>query len=312
MVRIGIIGSDWHLAHLSNLLRDIEEFELTGWINDGYNNESLPLFNGLVTYPSLDALFQNVDAIAVNSCTPDSISIIIKSLKHFKHVLLMDAQSLTYTDYNTILKIAEESDVTFYPEFGCFMPESIENFTDCLNDIQYIDINQTFSLNEGICVDGRLSLALLRNVNFITSFLRANVKKINANGWGFSEPGAGMLNSKIDFDNGASANMLLVNSIKPRQVQAVLYGKSETISINAIDNIFRISRESLLRGLLGCTEKIYSADCSLKNDLRLFLLAMQQSHYGLRSIENKHKSIRITHLIQEKINQFASISIFYS
>jgi len=312
MIKFGIIGSDRHLHQLAHLVKNTAEFELTGWYDDNFEKGNTIDFPGLITYPSIDALFRYVDAVAISCKSDNPVYIVCKCLKHFKHVFLTDAQCLKYHDYNYILKIAEESNVKFYPEFGSFIPDKIENLIPNVKDVQFIDINHTFSLNEGICVDGRLSLALLRDINFITNFLKANVKKINANGWGFCEPGAGMLNAKIDFDNGASANLLLVNSIKPRQIQTVLYGKSEIVRINSIDNIFQISHESLTNWQVGCFEKIYAADSFLQYELNLFISYIQNKPQGLCLVDNKCKSIKTTHLIHEKIDHIASSTIFYS
>lgn len=312
MVKIGIIGSGSQLNHLTNLLRNSDDFELIGCFDDNYANFDPSISEKLLTFSSLETFLKQVDSVVIGCNSEGCVSKVCQCLKRGRHVFLIDSQYLNYGDYTSILKIAEESNVRFFPEFGSFVPENIENLIDGLADVQFVDVNQTFSPSEGICVDGRLSLALLRNITFIGSFIKANIKRINANGWGFCEPGAGMLNAKIDFDNGASANLLLTNSVNPRQTQVVLYGRSETSRISVVDNIFKVTRESLSKGHLGSYEKIYSADSTLKYELKLFLFAIQQNRIGLNAIEIRHKSIRSTYLIHEKINHIASINIFYS
>ncbi|HEY4789317.1 MAG TPA: hypothetical protein VIH57_24875 [Bacteroidales bacterium] len=314
MIKIGIIGSDGHIQHLADLIKKNEDFELTGWYNDRCKDLEDAIFpDNFIEYPTLEALFRYVDSVVVNLKTVSDPTIITKCLKYFKHVFLTDAQYLKYDDFGYFEKIADESNVKFYPEFGRLTSESIDSFLFGLKDLLYIDINHTFSPNEGICSGGKLSLALLRDIDFLTNLIHANVKKVFANGWGFCEPGAGMMNARIDFDNASSANLLLINSIKPRQVHTVLYGKSMVTTIYAIDNIIKINQESLSSGMMiNCFETIIPADNSLKQELILFASAIQQKNFGLRSIENKYKSIRIAHLIHEKINHFASINIFYS
>ena len=301
------------MFHLAGLVKNIRDLEITGWYNEGYESfeEFLPP-DDVIVYPTLDALFRYVDAVVVSHKNMTDVSSIIKCLKHFKHVFLTDAHCLKYDDFVYLEKIAEESNVIFYPEFGSITSENVPGLLENLKDLQYIDINHTFSPNEGICVNGRLSLALLRDLHFITDLVQANVKKVNAHGWGFCEPGAGMMNARIDFDNASSANLLLANSIKPRQLQVVLYGKSTITRISAIDNIFKINQESLSMGQINDFEKILPADSGLKTELKLFVSSIQQMASGFRSVENKYKSIRIAHLVHEKINHFASLNIFYS
>lgn len=311
MTKIGIIGSGEPLVRLAELINTTNGFKLTGW-SDGDHRSDISFPKNVVLYPTLEALLRYVDSIVINHNNFEDISIISKCLKNFKHVFLIEAQNLKYDDFIYLEKIAEESNVRLYLEFGSLGFGILNDLHDTLKDFQYIDITHTFAPNEGICVGGRLSLALLRDLNFLTNLVSANVKKINANGWGFCEPGAGMLNVKIDFDNGTSANLLLVNSIKPRQIQAVLYGKSEIKRIIDSDNLIKVSKESLSHGQLDGFERIVSSEVLIKRELEMFLSAIQQKITGLRSIENKYKSIRMTHLIHEKVNYLASINVFYS
>ena len=312
MIKIGIIGWDKHLQHLTNLVKGMEGFLLTGWMNDSSENNEDPDSSELMAFHSFEAFHRCVDAVAITYKSDETFETICLCLKYFKHVFLLNAQRLKYKDFIYLHKISEESNVRFYPEFGSLIPDANDVPIEGLMGIQFVDLNQTFSPNEGICVDGRLSLALLRDVFFLTSLIGANVKKITANGWGFSELGAGMLNAKIDFDNGTSVNILLANSVKPRQTEIVIYGRCETLRISSIDNITKISRESLTKGQIDCHEKIFPKDSSLRYDLNNFFSSIHNIDSGLRFLEHKYQSFRMTHLIQEKINHFASINIFYS
>jgi hypothetical protein len=311
MTKIGIIGSSMPLIHLADLINVTDGLELTGRY-EGDNKSDAHFPKNAVLYPTLEALFRYVDSVVINHNDFKDISTVCKCLKHFKHVFLTEAQNLKYDDFIYLEKIAEESNVRLYLEFGGIAMRIPDEFPDNFKDTQYVDINHTFAPNEGICVGDRLSIALLHDLNFLTNLVSANVKKINANGWGFCEPGAGMLNVKVDFDNGTYANLLLVNSVKPREIKATLYGKSEIARISVSDNLFKLTSESLSHGQLSRFEKAVSQDNLLRHELELFLSAIQLKPLGLRSLENKYKSIRMTYLIHEKVNHFASINVFYS
>jgi len=67
MTKIGIIGSDKYLFQLADLFRGIDGFELTGWFNDNYNDSAeISLPYNVIPYPTIEALFRYVDAIALN------------------------------------------------------------------------------------------------------------------------------------------------------------------------------------------------------------------------------------------------------
>lgn len=311
MIKIGIIVSDTNAAQWVKLVKNIDDFELTGWYNIGCEISDTSYLSDLIAYPSVDALFNYVDAIVVSCQFDDAVYIICKCLKSFKHVFLADVQHLKYVDFTYLLKIAEESNVRVFAGIGGLWPELPDNqWLDCQN-IQCIDLNHTFSLKESLCV-GRLSLTLLRDANFITHLVKANVKKIDAKGWGFAEPGAGMLHATIDFDNGTSVRLLLCNSMKRYQIQAVVYGKSEIVTVSSENNIVKISREPLNDSTLDNNEEVFALECAMLKEFKQFLSAIKQEQSGLISINNKHKAIQLTHLIQEKINHIATINIFCS
>ena len=309
MVRIGIIGSDYYSIQLANLVKGSADAEFVGFYDEERTFQETgnqPIFK------SLELLLTNVDAISISCKSTDFVSKAIQSLKRYKHVLLLEAKCLKYSEYSQLLKIAEESNTILYPEFEILVPEPVDDLIPADEPVHFIDIKQTFPISEGICCNGRFSQALLQSVDFAGNLIKANPKKINAQGWGFSETDTGMIHAKVDFDNGSSVNILLSNSLSGHRVELVMYSPSQTTQITLINSELRLCKELLSTGQRYMFEKNYGIQDALKSELSMFLSAVQHNFPGLNVMESRIKSLRTVHLMQEKINHPTFLNIFYS
>lgn len=312
MVRIGIIGSDYYSIQFANLVKGTVDVEFIGFYDEKPDTRIQPEWGSQPIFKSFESLLNCVDAVIINCKSADFVSKATLSLKRYKHVFLLEAKCLRYSEYCQLLKIAEESNTVLYPEFGILIPEHIDDLINVNEPVHFIDIKQTFSMAEGICFNGRFSKALLQSVDFAGNLIKANAKKINAQGWGFTEPGTGMIHAIIDFDNGSSVNILLSNSLNEPQVNLVLHGPSQTTRIDLINNRLKLCKEYLTTGQRSVVEKIYDVQDVLKSELLMFLSAIQHNFPGLNVVETRIKSLRTAHLMQEKINHPTFLNIFYS
>lgn len=314
IMKIGIIGAD-KLAHLvANLIKNIEGLEMTGCYHCDYSlSMEFATYHKIVPYPTLEAFLKNVDAIVINLNTNNAMLLIETCLKCFKHVFVTEAQQLGYKNYLRLEKIAEESNVRLYSEFGLDHGFILEDIAKRSNDLLFINASHTYAMNEGICMRGLLPSFILQDINIILRLIKANVKKINANCWSFNQPGAGMLSAKLDFDNGTSCNLLLVNSGNYEERHMTLYYKTEIIQIDFIENYIKVTSNSdYTDGRQKTIKYALTPENSLMHEIKLFQLSVQNNLSALRSADDKYKSIKVSHLIEEKINHFTSSHIFYS
>jgi hypothetical protein len=313
MIKIGIIGSNKSLLQVTDLIKAFGDIELTGCYDEDYNKaKEFSLPQNIIPYPTLESFFRYVDAVVLTHDLTSDILPIATCLKNFKHVFLLGAQYLKYPDFIYLEKIAAESNVILFPEFESHSANFQEALSDYINDVQFIEVTHTFPVTEEYCLSGRFSSSLICNLVLLTDLIRANVKRINANAWDFTESGAGMLNARIDFDNGSAANITLTNSIHPKQLQIEIYGKSEIVKFYATESTSLITKEPISNNQSDQC-KTFPVKCdTISYGLHLLLSAIQQNINGTRSLENRYRSIHIAHLIHEKIIHSSSKNIFSS
>ena len=311
IMKIGIIGSD-NLAHfIADLVKNADGLEITGCYDDNYAiAQDFATHYQIIPYSTFEALFRYVDAVVINFKSNDALYAIENCLKHFKHVFLINAQYLRYESYLHLEKIAEESNVKFYPVFG-INPGLLLNDITTKKDLLFININHTYPSNQGIYLKGSLPALILQDINLILTVVNANVKKVNAGGWGLDQQGAGILNVKLDFDDASSSNLLICNIGKKEEMKAVFYFKSEIIQIDCSDYLVKQNCKDYDNNQQKTIDYKFTDNELFLQEFRLFQTSVQNNLILNHIPDNKYKSIRVAHLIQEKINHLTSSPIFY-
>jgi hypothetical protein len=310
-MKIGIIGSD-NLAHfIADLIKNADGLEITGCYDDNYTiAQDFGTRYQIIPYHTSEALFRYVDAVIINFKSNDALSTVESSLKHFKHVFLMNAQYLRYESYLHLEKIAEESNVKFYPVFGVNLGLLLSDIS-ARRDLLFININHTYSSNQGIYLKGNLPALILQDINLILTVANANVKKVNAGGWGLDQPGTGILNVKLDFDDASSSNLFISNAGKKEELKAVLYFKSEIIQIECADYLIKQNCKDYDDNQQKAIDYKFTDNELFLQELRSFKTSVQNNLLLNQVPDNKYKSIRVAHLVHEKINHLTSSPIFY-
>jgi hypothetical protein len=313
IMRIGIIGSDPLTNHVTNLIKNTKGIDVTGcYDNDYAQTVNFAAHNRITPYSTFEAFLKYIDAIAININTHNSVEIIELCLKYFKHVFLTGAQHLSYKNYQKLEKIAEESNVRFYAVFDFNAELILNDVRNKYKDLVFISLNHNYPKGKGICIDRRISSIVIQDLKLIFSLIKANVKKANANCWCFEQPGEGILSARLDFDNGAATNLVLVNSGNTEERNITLYYKSEILTINFIDNVATITTKGCVQSLPKTVKLDLLQEEALLYEIKLFQSFVQNNSSHLHCFDDQHKCIKISHLIDEKINQFTSPYIFYS
>jgi len=139
----------------------------------------------------------------------------------------------------------------------------------------------------------------------------ANVKKISAGGWGIGLPGTGILNAKLDFDDGSTSSLLMFNSGKREELKVDFYYKSKIIQIICIGHIVKVTTKDYDDNQQKNLEFKFTDNELLLEEFKLFQASVQNSLSATQIPDSKCKSIRAAHLIHEKIHHLISSLIFY-
>ena len=310
MLRIGIIGTDQIARlHVGTLLTD-NKFEIAGcYAAESRESMLFARQYRLVSYSSLEALFKYTDAIDIAGDSSEIFTLAEKSLKKLKHVYIAQPDRLSLSEIGYLVKLAEESGTVL--QFGA-------GYRDCpvydmLAEVdqtpKLIDIKHQF-LNTGAGIYSQLNIELMRDLDFITGLMQADITgKANIKSWNKSEGCFDMLHCRLDCNNGASINIVMQTISEGEPKLEMIFNFSDTV---VTADIFKSVAKKQYRRF-DVEDSIildaYNEKAIHKKSLKNFYLAVNNdSAAGLR-IEEQLRCFSVGDYIVERIKQSQSVTV---
>ncbi len=209
MIRTGIIGP---LKSLENIIENIisfPEYHLTGFFN---NDPIIPdtfLKNpGIKQFSSPEELISVSEVIIISDRPGDFQETIQKVLKNSKHLLIFPDTSLSLNQLEIFTKLAEEAGVflfLYHEDLIIGLPEIIKKY---FGKPEYIDIYRSISQSE---LSSRQNIfeALYEELFMVLKLNPLNPRKFFTTSIPYYSPNPNLLNIRIEFENGTSANVTI-------------------------------------------------------------------------------------------------------
>ncbi|MDR2848463.1 MAG: Gfo/Idh/MocA family oxidoreductase [Bacteroidales bacterium] len=241
MIRIGIIGTDFSADLQTTAVLADSAFEIVGCY-DKNTRESMLFARKyrLISYSSLDALFNYAEAISIASETPDTCFFAERSLKAFKHVHISHPHLLTTKELQYLAKLADESGVIL--QLGTkYNHCPVDNLIKGLKHTP-----QTIQMNHLLNVDGEplrcLKTELPYDLFFVLNLLQANIAKIDITGLADDEiqiriatDNSSLVSLNLSFGVGVTPALTLRCTFPEMVVEADVFRSKATINYKEFD-----------------------------------------------------------------------------
>ncbi len=236
MIKIGLLGVG-HLGKIHlKLLQEIDGFELVGFYdpNDENSGKVISTYD-IQRFGSLNELIKQVDAVDIVTPTLSHYDCAIQAVKNGKHIFIEKPVTNTLKEAENLLAIVEEANVK--AQVG-----HIERFNPAFMALKNQDLNPVFIESHrlakfnprGTDVSVVLDL-MIHDIDVVLSMVRANVKKISANGVAVISETPDIANARIEFDNGCAAN-LTASRISLKDMRKMrLFQKNAYLSIDFLN-----------------------------------------------------------------------------
>ncbi len=208
MIKIGLIGVG-HLGKIHlKLLKEIPQFQIVGFFDsDKEKSNQVQQENNIPAFNSADELISQCDAVDIVTPTVSHHQLAIKALKNSKHVFIEKPLANTLEEAKEIMNLSIEANVKvqvghverFNPAFL-----SVKEYFD---NPMFIETHRLAQFNpRGTDVSVVLDL-MIHDIDIVLSVVKSNIKKIHASGVAVVSDTPDICNARIEFDNGAVANI---------------------------------------------------------------------------------------------------------
>ena len=243
MLKIGVLGAG-HLGKIHlNCIKQIEQYDLVGFFDpDKATARQVEAEMGVKSFESIDALIDAVDVVDIVTPTIRHFECASKALQKRKHVFIEKPIVATPDEANALKKLADEAGVKvqvghverFNPAFIAAEP--------FIKSPLFVEAHRLALFNpRGTDVPVVLDL-MVHDLDILLTIVKSEVSHVSANGVSIVSPTPDITNARIEFENGAVANLTasrlsLKNMRKTRIFQPDAY-----ITVDFLDKVAEITR----------------------------------------------------------------------
>jgi predicted dehydrogenase len=278
--------------------------------------------SGVKAFSSIDELLSKVKAVSIATTTSAHYEVAKKCFEKNIHVFVEKPITATIEQGEELVKIAKEKKLKFQVgHIERFNPGllSLESF---ISDPMFIQSDRLSQFNpRGTDVAVVLDL-MIHDIDIILSFIKSDVKQIDASGVAVVSDHLDIANARILFENGAVANVTASRISQKKMRKMRLFQKDHYISLDFVTGVSEVYRlqpleepalpNSISFGEIGVGDKkkrlIYEQPESkevnaLNYELQLFVDSVLNDKKIVVSGEDGLRALKVAEIIIQKIEE---------
>ena len=243
MLKIGLLGAG-HLGKIHlKCIKSVEEFELTGFydpdeekVNNIRNEFGIPYFD------SVSSLIDACDVVDIVTPTISHFDCASEAIKKTKHVFIEKPIAATPEEARHLIELAGEADVQVQVGHVERFNPAFTSVKSKLNRPMFIEAHRLSQFNpRGTDVPVVLDL-MIHDIDIILSVVKSNIKRIHASGVNVVSDTPDIANARLEFDNGAVANLTASRISLKNLRKSRFFQKDAYISVDFLDKTAEIVR----------------------------------------------------------------------
>lgn len=197
---------------------------------------------GVTPFPSLDALLDRVDAISVVTPTSNHFETASYALSRGVHVFIEKPITSDVASAEELIKIAEQKK-------RIVQVGHIERFNPALMSLRSVDLNPMFIESHRLAqfnprgTDVAVVLDLMiHDIDIILHLVNSPVRQIDANGVAVVSDSIDIANTRIQFENGAVANITASRISQKKMRKMRIFQPDTYITIDFLQGLAEVYR----------------------------------------------------------------------
>ena len=324
MVRIGVIGAG-HLGRIHlNCLKNIPTATVVGFYDtDKMLAQEVSEKQNITFFPSVEELLNECEAVVIAAPTTCHHELAVRALKMGKHVFLEKPIASTLKESEEIIAYAGQRNLKV--QVG-----HVERFNDAylaakpyLGSPMFIEAHRLAEFNvRGTDVSVVLDL-MIHDLDIVLNVVKSPIKAIHASGVAVVSDTPDIANVRLEFENGATANLTASRIAMKKMRRMRLFQKNTYITIDFLEkksNVIRLrdavaeDENELLPLILdlgkGKPKKRIFVESpespkanAIEMELSLFIDSVINDMPCEVSAEDGHNALIVAYQIMEKIYQ---------
>jgi predicted dehydrogenase len=322
-LKIGVVGAG-HLGMLHiKMFKQIENAQVIGVydVNALHSQAAVDQYN-VKKFNDLNSLLKEVDAVSIASTTSSHYEIAKAALENNIRVFIEKPITASIEQGEELVKLAKEKKLIL--QVG-----HIERFNPAIISVDKYFMNPMFIQTDRLAqfnprgTDVAVVLDLMiHDIDIILSLIKSDVKDIAASGVSVVSDTLDIANARIEFENGAVANVTASRISQKKMRKMRIFQKDSYISLDfhtGVSEVYRLlpldseeSSQSVSFGEIGVGEKkkklLYEQPeikevNALLYELQLFVDAALQGTPAIVTGEDGLRALKVAATIEKKIEE---------
>jgi predicted dehydrogenase len=242
------------------------------------------------------SLLGKVDAVSIAAPTTLHYQIAKDFLQHGSHVLIEKPITVTLKEADELIELAKANNKLIQVGF-------LERFNAAILDLDTNNVQPLFIESHRLApfnpraTDVNVILDLMiHDIDIILNIIRSDVKSISASGTPVLTKSTDIANVRIEFENGAVANVTASRASMKTERKMRLFQPNSCVTIdfqNRVMNIYSKGEKEMFPGIpeIEIQESVYENNDALKAEIIAFLDSIENNKPVLVSGEDGRKAL---------------------
>ena len=322
-LKVGVIGTG-HLGKLHiKMFKHLKNCEIIGVYDKNFiQSKAAASEYDVNEFEDLNALINEVEAVSIAATTSSHYALVKKALEMGKHVFVEKPITATISEAEELVRISTENKLNL--QVG-----HIERFNPALVSLEKYIIEPMFIQTDRLAqfnprgTDVAVVLDLMiHDIDVILSLIKREVNHIEASGVAVVSDNIDIANARIQFENGAVANVTASRISQKKMRKMRIFQKDNYIALDFVTGVSELYRllpikenvdgSSISFGEIGIGDKkkrlIYEQPevkeiNALSYELQLFVNSVLQNEKPVVSGEDGLKALKVAQMIIKKIEE---------
>lgn len=249
MLKIGVLGAG-HLGKIHiRLLKEIPAYELIGFFDPNAEQAAKVQEEfGVKAWDSAESLIEACDVIDIVTPTLYHYELAEKAIRRSRHVFVEKPLTHTVAEGKTLMRLATEANVKVQVGHVERFNPAFLAAQDLLQEPMFIETHRLAQFNpRGTDVSVVLDL-MIHDIDIVLSLIKANIRRISASGVAVVSETPDIANARIEFDNGAVANLTSSRISLKNMRKSRFFRRDAYISVDFLDKSVSIVRMKNVEG----------------------------------------------------------------
>jgi len=286
-LRVGVVGVGYLGKFHAQKYRFMPDVDLIGVVDtDPVQGKKVAEENATAYYRDHQSLYGNVDAISIAAPTPLHFSIARDFLEQNVDVLIEKPMTSRIEDADELIRIAESNgSIIQVGHLERFNP-AVVALRGRIDQPRFIESHR-LSIYQGRCTDVSVVLDLMiHDIDLILNLVGSTIKSVHAAGIEVVSENIDIANARLEFDNGAVANVTASRISAKNERKLRLFQKDAYISIDFAGHKITLVRpkpnhgDDIIPGM-KIEELSFDKGDALDDELKSFVHSVKHRHQPL-------------------------------